>query len=160
MRQLLDRIYQQPLFVALGRPLWWLARRPSLERTALRTGRFYGALVHGLLGPRRAPTSAGELAERWSRLMPHPRSDFPVVSDDGRTAYVEIHLHCPLRGSGDSAACWRAMSFDRELLRRMGGQLVVMQSQSTQGTCCRLAIRAAGDDVSDLPVADPRWLTG
>jgi len=52
------------------------------------------------------------------------------------------------------------MEFDRALLRSIGGQLVVIESQSNSGEDhCRLAIRRRGDDLSDLEAAHPRWLS-
>lgn len=114
-------------------------------------------LVTWTYGRRRSRT-AGELAAEWNRLMPTPRNAFPVVGSDRETARVEIHIQCPLRGTGNAEACWRAMEFDRALLRGVGGRLVVLESQAVTGADrCRLAIRSAGADMSDLPVAHPRW---
>lgn len=157
MKRLLRRVYTLPIFIALGRPLFAISRVPWLEPIALRLARTFAALVQWTYG-RKAFTSAPELAEEWNRLMPKPRSAFPVIETDGDTAYVEIRIHCPLRGTGNSEACWRSMEFDRALIRNSGGRLVVLESQSVTGRDrCRLAIRPAGQDLSDLPAAHPRW---
>ncbi len=157
MRRLLDRIYVVPVFIALGRPLFAMARVTALEPVSLRLARAYAWLVLMAYGRRRKETP-GELAEEWNRLMPQPRAKFPIVGADDQTAHVEIRVKCPLRGSGNAEACWRAMEFDRALLRKAGGRLVVMESQAvTGGDCCRLAIRREAAAIDDLPAAHPRW---
>ncbi|MEL6348231.1 MAG: hypothetical protein AAFV53_34295 [Myxococcota bacterium] len=157
MKALLARIYTLPVFLIVGRLLFSMSRVAGLEPIALRVAQRYAWLVHVVLGKRPQETVDG-LAQEWNRLMPTPRTAFPVIKTEDDTAYVEIRIRCPLRGSGDAAACWRAMAFDRELIEASGGQLVVMESQSvTGGECCKLAIRKAGADFDDLPVAHPRW---
>ncbi len=155
--KLLARTYRLAVFINVGRPLFLISRVDRLEPLALRWARALAWVVHKTLG-RRTPTSVGDLAQEWNRLMPEPRSTFPVVAVDGDTAFVEIRIRCPLRGTGDAEACWRSMEFDRALMRASGGALVVMQSQAVTGQpFCKLAIRRTGADFSDLPVAHPRW---
>ncbi len=157
MRTLLARLYRVPVFLLLGRPLFRISRFPRLEPVSLWMARVYARIVLGVLG-RRPQSSPRDLADEWNRLMPEPRSAFPVLDADTETARVEIRVRCPLRGSGDAEACWRSMEFDRALIAASGGRLVVMESQSvTGGDRCRLAIRPAGSDLDDLPVAHPRW---
>ncbi len=159
MRALLRRIYIVPVFIGLGLPIFIMARVRLFDRFARLLARFHARIVLMVFG-RRAHDSPQELAEEWNRLMPTPRSRFPILESDDRTAYVEIRVHCPLRGTGNAEACWRAMEFDRALLRSIGGQLVVMESQSNSGKdYCRLAIRRSGEDLSDLDAAHPRWLS-
>ena len=76
---------------------------------------------------------------------------FKVSEITSDTAFTEIHLHCPLRGSGNAEACYKLMNYDRSLMKAVGGELVVLESQSNSGKdYCRLAIRRKGDDTSDL----------
>jgi len=143
--------------MATGRVLFAMSRVSWLESPSLGLARFFARVVHWVQGRRSADT-AETLAQEWNRLMPAPRAAFPILRTEGETAYVEIRAKCPLRGTGDAEACWRSMEFDRELMRKAGGRLVVMESQSvTGGPSCKLAIRPANASVDDLPVAHPRW---
>ena len=92
------------------------------------------------------------LAETWQQLMPRDGQElFKVTDMDERTAYVEIHLHCPLRGTGDVQACYKLMNYDRQLMKKVGGELIVLESQSNSGSnYCKLAIRKAGEPTHDL----------
>ena len=96
-----------------------------------------------------------ELAKTWQELMPPDGQEYfkiKEITDD--TAFTEIHLHCPLRGTGNVEACYKLMNYDRKLMEKTGGQLVVLESQSNSGkNYCRLAIRKQGDDISDLTPA-------
>lgn len=152
--------YTVPVFLLTGRPLFSMARRPSLEPVALRLARALAILVQMARGKRRVDPTPHALAREWQRLMPQPRAQaFPITKVEPDTAYVEIRLECPLRGTGDAEACWRAMAFDRALMQDAGSALVVLESQAvTGGDCCKLAIRPAGAALDDLPVAHPRWL--
>ena len=158
MRRLIKRIYTLKVFIIVGRLLFTSSRFKSVEIFSLGLARFYAwtvTLVHG----KNHTQTPQKIAEEWRRLMPTPHSHFPIVGGDDRTAYMEIRIHCPLRGSGDPLACWRSMEFDRALMRGTGGRLLVMESQSVTGNdFCRLAIRRENDSFDDLPVAHPRWL--
>ena len=144
MKKLLRSIYTLPFFINAGRPLFAMAKVRALEPVSLRMARSFARLVHFAHGVREHDEPR-ELADEWNRLMPTPREAFPVIDVEGDTAFVEIRIECPLRGSGDAEACWRSMEFDRALIRESGGELVVMESQSiTGGSCCRLAIRPKG----------------
>ena len=79
------------------------------------------------------------------------------VDEATRTVRAEIRSPCPLRGSGDVEACHRMMEYDRRLLERIGGQLVVLASQAEPGrTFCEVAIRPADAPVDDLEAAHVR----
>lgn len=96
--------------------------------------------------------NAEELAETWLELMPPDgRDKFKIDRVEKETAFVEIHLHCPLRGTGNAQACYELMNYDRKLMDKVGGNLVVLKSQS-QGkrTHCELAIRKKGESLEDL----------
>lgn len=96
------------------------------------------------------------LAKEWERLLGGTGAARLVeVTPD--TAYGEIRLHCPLRGTGDVAACHRLMAYDRRLLGRLGGQLIVLRSQAEAGqTTCRVAIRPLEAPADDLVPAHQR----
>ncbi|MEM7434960.1 MAG: hypothetical protein AAF436_07395 [Myxococcota bacterium] len=81
--------------------------------------------------------------------MPNPKV-MPITHVDGETAYGEIQIRCPLRGTGDVRACHRLMAYDRALMRPAGARFVVLESQAEPGVeHCRIAIRPA-----DLPSDD------
>lgn len=107
------------------------------------------------------PTAAA-LGSEWERLLAskktaHVTSLAPATATTPETAYGEISVQCPLRGTGDVHACHRLMAYDRALVEAAGGQFVVLDSQATPGrTSCRIAIRKKGDAVGDLvPAHDP-----
>lgn len=96
------------------------------------------------------------LGQEWQRLMPNPRV-MPITHVEGDTAYGEIHVHCPLRGSGDVHACHRLMEYDRALMRPAGARFVVLESQAEPGvTRCRVAMRPAPQPAEDLVPAHVR----
>lgn len=126
-----------------------LARRPALNTLthALMT-RLAGLTVRSK-GIRPAESLEG-LGAQWQRAFPSAKQ-VPITDITADTLYAEIHTPCPLRDSGDVQACHRMMQFDREVLRRAGGQFVVLASQATPGTrVCRIAIRRAGAPLDDL----------
>lgn len=102
-----------------------------------------------------APTAAA-LGEEWERLLASRKTAHlthvePASETTPETAYGEISVHCPLRGTGDVHACHRLMAYDRALVEAAGGQFVVLDSQAEPGrTTCRVAIRRAGEPVTDL----------
>ena len=96
--------------------------------------------------------NAEELAKAWLELMPPDGSEeFKIDRIEKDTAFVEIHLKCPLRGTGKVNACYELMNYDRKLMEKVGGNLIVLKSQS-QGKrkFCELAIRKKGKSVEDL----------
>ncbi|MEM6726010.1 MAG: hypothetical protein AAF598_18355, partial [Bacteroidota bacterium] len=110
------------------------------------------AKLNLLLNQPKSANSLQELAQTWQDLMPPDGQDyFPIAEVTDDTAYTEIHLHCPLRGTGNVEACYKLMNYDRQLMDAVGGELIVLESQSNSGkSYCRLAIRKKGSDTSDL----------
>lgn len=113
------------------------------------------AQVNVLLNRPKKAIDAEQLASRWKEMMPPDGQEYfkirEVTSD---TAYAEIHPHCPLRGSGNPGKCHEFMNYDRQLMKSVGGQLVVLESQSNSGkNYCQLAIRKEGANTSDLQPA-------
>ncbi len=128
--------------------LAWMTRRrwtrplagPLLTGTAKLTNRLYGV---------RPQSTATAIGQEWERTFPS-RTLVRVTGVEGDTAFGEIHVRCPLRGSGDVQACWRLMAYDRAIAAGAGAQFVVLASQAEAGRDhCRVALRA-----KDLPSAD------
>ncbi len=120
----------------------WLTRGLAVFTLAIRRGR------------RRGEVAA--IGDEWQRMFPS-RKMVPITGVDGTTVRAQIHADCPLRGSGDTGACYRMMEYDRRLLERIGGQLVVLHSQAEPGrTHCEVAIRAVDVPVTDLVPAHVR----
>lgn len=107
-------------------------------------------LTRLIRGRRAVEPDARALGAEWERLLGNRRAAH-VVEADAKTARGEITVTCPLRGTGDVAACHRLMAYDRGLLKAVGAQLVVVESQATVGvTRCQVAIRSLSADTSDL----------
>jgi len=107
---------------------------------------------------RRQDTVDGAAAE-WRRMFGLDRY-WRIAEVTDRTAHAEIHFPCSLEGSGDLAACHRLMEYDRALLHKIGGQLVVLESRADPRVrgCCKLAIRLDGDSRGDLVAAHEKGL--
>jgi len=129
-----------------------LTRRPVLRRVEehLFTP-FFVWLTRRIRGAPPAPVEStpAALGREWERLL---RRGARVTSIDEATgtAYGEITVRCPLRGTGDVAACHRLMAYDRGLMAHHGASFVVLASQAAGGTSCRIAIRAANLSTADL----------
>lgn len=99
----------------------------------------------------RSQESLAALGETWKAMMPpNDQALFRITEITEEAAYAEIHLNCPLRGTGDGHACHALMNYDRSLMKAVGGRLEVLESQATSGkTFCRLAIRRADGSQSE-----------
>jgi hypothetical protein len=94
-----------------------------------------------------------ELHAEWERSAP-AMARYKLINIEKDTAFAEIHSECALRGSGDVAACHRMMEYDREVMRKIGGELVVLESQAVPGrTCCKVALRMQGASMDDFTPA-------
>lgn len=102
--------------------------------------------------PKRAVTDdPASLGREWERLLgAGPYAKVTRIDAETGTAYGEITGPCPLRGSGDLAACHRLMAYDRKLLEPHRARLVVLASQADGRHACRVAIRAAALAHDDL----------
>ena len=97
-----------------------------------------------------------ELGECWQRGFP-AKKEVPITGKDDNTIYGEIRTKCPLRGTGDVAACYKMMSYDREIVSSAGGQFIVLQSQAESGIeKCKVAMRFKNENVNDLQHAHER----
>ncbi|MEL6250907.1 MAG: hypothetical protein AAFR87_02750 [Bacteroidota bacterium] len=53
--------------------------------------------------------------------------------------------------NGNVETCYKLMNYDRKLMKKSGGELIVLESQSNSGkNFYRLAIRPQGIDTQDL----------
>ncbi len=128
----------------------FLALRKFYGAVKLLTGSF--AWVTLKLNKPKKTSNIHELAKTWVDLMPPDGRDyFEIASVEEETAYLKINLKCPLRGTGDVAACHKVMNYDRKLMKNVGANLVILESQSNSGkSCCKLAIRKIGIKLDDL----------
>ncbi len=134
---------QAVLFRLGARLLGPLARVERLDALARGIARGMARLT---LWANRAHPSATltGVATEWDRMFREsfPASHLTVIGETD--AEGEITAPCPLgfAGSGDVRACDRAMEYDREMVRRLGGEFRVIESQATPGVHrCRLGIR-------------------
>ncbi|MEL7021419.1 MAG: hypothetical protein AAGK47_07425 [Bacteroidota bacterium] len=151
MKKLLEK---QVVFNSTLQLFAFFARRTSWNRLTAWCTRQSAKLNIMLNRPAPAQTTT-ELAQAWQQMMPPDGQHFFKIAEvTPDTAFAEIHIHCPLRGTGDAQACHRLMNYDRTLVDAVGGQLVVLSSQANNGTSfCRLAIRHKDADVQDLRAA-------
>ncbi len=99
-------------------------------------------------------STVGDISEEWRRMFGLNRF-WKIKSIDNDTAYCEIRFECALERTGDLQACHRLMEYDRALLGKIGGQLIVLESRADPQVtgCCTVAIRKRGDTRTDLIAA-------
>jgi hypothetical protein len=123
-----------------------MVRTPGGRRLAQRLVWRVGDLVARRRGLHPRPGTAHELAEAWQSTFPSRRA-VPIVSVGDGVARAEIHVDCPLRGSGDLDACHRLMAYDRAIAARAGAHVTVERSQAMTGEGpCLVAIRPAAPE--------------
>ena len=126
-----------------------LARRSSLD---IFTSMLTKSLAKGtvILYRGKPRTSVEEITHEWRRMF--PKEICSVEKVEGDTGYGLVHADCSLVGTGDVKACYKMMEYDRAIIERLGGQLVVLESRANpkvQGRC-RVAIRKKGVSTEDL----------
>lgn len=166
MKSFLKRILEkQAVFSGTLRILAFFARRERFDRWTQWATRLSARLNLRLNRPA-MPSDVHGLGKTWKQLMPPDGQDyFTIAKETEDTVYTEIHLPCPLRGTGNVEACHKLMNYDRTLMEANGANLIVLESQSNSGKpYCRLAIRPNGLPTNDLipahmtgrsPEADP-----
>ncbi len=121
----------------------------ALTRRFMRLSAWYSLTIK----QGRPKTSLRDVVYEWQRMFPSKNIN-RIGSIDEQTAYAQVHIHCPLRGTGDVLACYRLMEYDRAMLERIGGQLVVLRSQAEPGVeVCQVALRLQSVDIADLKAA-------
>ncbi len=140
---------QARLFDRAFEALAGAVRRPVLRSVVPRALFAAGRLV-GRARDLHPSADIGAIARGWQRTMPNPKV-VPITEIRGDTAYAEIRVACPLRGTGDLEGCHRMMAYDRGLLARTGTRFVVLESQAAPGVeRCRVALRALALPTHDL----------
>ncbi|MDR3418725.1 MAG: hypothetical protein P4L83_21335 [Nevskia sp.] len=144
------------LWKPLVRASYWATRTPARHRWFGRPlERTLGGLTTSLKAAQTQP-DAGTVAREWQRMMPSPKK-VPIVEETADTVVAEIHEVCPYRGTGNVRGCHRMMEYDRKMLEKIGGELVVLRSQAEPGvSVCKVALRRKGADLSDLTPAHVR----
>lgn len=146
-----EKLSSLSTFVRVLKILAFFSRRRIFDRfTCVLTKK--NAILNIRLNNPIITNNVSDLAETWKKLMPSDGQHlFKITELSENTAYAEIHLHCPLRGTGDVEACHKLMNYDRTLMEKVGGELVVLESQSNSGkNYCSLAIREKGENMNDL----------
>ncbi len=133
----------------------WLTRRPRLRAIEAHLLTPFFVRLTALVRGRPLPPGARSpeaLGRAWERLLGDSAYARVVDIDPSTsTVYGEITGLCPLRGTGDVAACHRLMAYDRGLMAPLGARFVVLASQAEHGrSACRVAIRPAELDAADL----------
>ena len=143
------------LFTSLVPLSVWFSGRPQLAGLTRGLMRSFGSVTM-FLTRAKPQADLASIGAEWQRMFP---SDdlVPITGSDDDTVYAEIHMQCPHRGTGNVSGCHRMMEYDRKMLGRIGGQLVVLRSQAEPGVeICQLAIRQAGPSTADLTAAHER----
>ena len=143
------------LFMTLVPISVWASRNPARAPLNRWLMRVFGSITMGLMRAR-PQERLEDIGLEWQRMFPSNK-DVPITSIENDTVRAEIHIHCPHRGTGNVEGCYRMMEYDRKMLERIGGQLVVLRSQAEPGVkVCQLAIRKRGASISDLIPATAR----
>jgi hypothetical protein len=133
----------------------WLSGRPDWAARSRNVMRLFGAFTMQLM--RAKPQSEIEaVGKEWQRMFPS-NDDVPITEITEDTVFAEIHIPCGHRGTGNVSGCHRMMEYDRKMLERIGGQLIILRSQAEPGVAiCQLAIRKADASIDDLTHAHER----
>ncbi len=135
MKKILEK---HAVFMATLRALSLIGKRKTFNRLTLALTTLLAKLNIRLNKPTKSD-SVEDLAQTWKALMPRDGQEhFKITRVEDDVAYAEIHLHCPLRGTGNREACHQLMNYDRKLMEHVGGELTVLESQSNSGKpyCC------------------------
>lgn len=149
----------QKIYTVLWKLGFWFAAQVAKRDTSKGVTRLLmhtSARISLFLKHGKHQATLEEVAREWQRMF--PSLDFNKLNPPKKnTVYAAVEIRCPLRGSGNVLACWRMMEYDRAMLRKIGGKLVVLESQAEQTNppreVCKVAIRLTEDDMSDLPHA-------
>ena len=126
-----------------------IARKPWLDPV---TNMMTRSLAHLTLATKRgqAQVTVEGITREWLRMFPPEICSIEKVEEE--TGYGLVHADCSLVGTGDVQACYKLMEYDRALVKKMGGKLLVIESRANplvKGSC-RVAIRKVDDARNDL----------
>jgi len=153
-RQGFDKIYMT-LWLALFRVVCALAKIDRFESATRLLVRFL-AWQSLVIKRGKEKSTLEQVVLEWQRMFPSKEINH-IKSIEKDTVYAEVRVLCPLRGSGNVAACYRAMGYDRAMLRKIGGQLIVLRSQAEPGVeVCEVALRMKTANINDLVAAHHR----
>ena len=125
------------------------AKRSALAPVSKLLLRAFARLTIFIRKGKPQPTLEG-IGKEWQRMFPS-RAFVPIRENTNDTVFAEILGECPVTGSGDVHACFRLMEYDRQLLKHIGGEFVVLQSKADPSiSVCRVAMRMKNADMSDL----------
>jgi hypothetical protein len=143
------------LFMTLVPISVWASRNPARAPLARWLMRMFGSITMWLMQAK-PQEQLEDIGLEWQRMFPSNK-DVPITGIENDTIRAEIHIHCPHRGTGNVEGCYRMMEYDRKMLEKIGGQLVVLRSQAEPGVkVCKLAIRKEGAPINDLIPATAR----
>ncbi|GBF50296.1 hypothetical protein LPTSP4_18210 [Leptospira ryugenii] len=155
MKQKLKRFYKMAVFMSVLRFFGPLSRLKVLS-IFVRAYMHMTARFVSWVWSAQEKRTVEEIASEWTNQMPKPHSMFPITKIENGIAHGEIKVHCPLRGTGDPMACYRLMQYDRSLVEALGGELIVLESQSNSGeNFCKVAIKKKGTSWKELKTAWP-----
>lgn len=141
MKNLLKKIYTMTVFMSVLRFFSPLAKLKFLSIFVRACMHMTAKFVSWVWSANQKQTIE-EIAHEWTNQMPKPHSMFPITKIENGIAYGEIKVHCPLRDTGNPMACYRLMQYDRSLVDSLGGELIVLESQSNSGkNFCQVAIK-------------------
>ncbi len=148
----MKKIIEKQLFFSFGLKLLFVISKWEITKKWIQPMTTFFAKVNLKLNKPTKVNDVRKLAETWKMLMPPDgQENFKISTITEDTAFVEIHLKCPLRGTGKVNTCHSFMNYDRELVKHVGGNLIVLESQSNSGNnFCKLAIRKLEDKIDDL----------
>ncbi|MEK9968930.1 MAG: hypothetical protein VW600_07325 [Ferrovibrio sp.] len=133
-----------------------LARRPALWPLSRAWSHWLAGSTIRRKGIDLTTGQLSDLGAAWQRGFPSAKQ-VPIETITADTVYARIETPCPLRGSGQTTACWRMMEYDRVVAAAAGGQFMVLQSQAEPGvTQCRVALRRSDAAMDDLVPAHVR----
>ncbi|MEW6201747.1 MAG: hypothetical protein AB1546_07220 [bacterium] len=123
-----------------------LAGRTEVGRSLLReAGRAAGAVIAetGMFGVGRGG-DAVEVTSEWLKVLAAVGCEYEI-GKAGRDEVEVFVLECPAGLSAEDGreVCDAGMSADCELVRRLGGELIIGDTIATGADCCHLVVRTA-----------------
>lgn len=94
--------------------------------------------------------SVEDITKEWLRMFPDGICSIEKFED--KSGYGLVHADCSLVGTGNVSACYKMMNYDREMIKKLGGTLTVIESRANPAVkdFCKVIIRASNDRRVDL----------
>ncbi len=75
----------------------------------------------------------------------------PIIKIEEEVAFAEIRITCPYNNTNNVEGCYRMMEYDRRLMKEIGGEFIVLESQAEMDVeFCRIAITKNDNDRKEL----------